>query len=167
MFLPELVIFDPRHLNNLDINSEEFKDLIVRITQTINNICINTNKKVIGIYPLEEIATGILYYKNLANPSSPFMPNNPSNFRMVFRFTYATGAIPPGTLTIAHGLPITNTWEFVDVRGCATDNVGLNYYPMTNPLLSVVANGTNIVITNGTAISFTSGNVVLEYMKVM
>lgn len=159
MFVPEVVIYDVRTITSLDVSSSEFKLLIVRLSQSVNNISINLNKKEIGLYPLEEIVTGSLYYQ-LPAPHT-------TGLRTVFRWTYSIGAITGAGVAFNHNLPLANTWEFKVISGMANDNVGFNYYPIPMTGLTIRVNLTQVVITNTTGINFTSGSVVLEYMKTL
>lgn len=157
MFVPEAVIYDTRNILSIDVSSDEFKQLLVRLYQSINNISINLNKKEIALYPLEEINTGVLYYREV--------PTQFEGLRTVYRTTYQTGALGAGVTNIAHGLTITNQWEFTKIQGVANDPVGFRYYPIPMTLLTVSLTATNIVITNGTGINFNTGSIVLEYVK--
>ena len=163
MFVPEAVIYDTRNILSIDVNSAQFKQLLVRLYQSINNISINLNKKEIALYPLEEINTGILYYQEV--------PTQFEGLRTVYRTTYQTGAFGAGVTNIPHGLTPTNgplpipTWEFTRIQGVANDSVNQLYYPIPNVGLEVFVDATNIVITNTTGVTFTTGSVVLEYVK--
>lgn len=162
MFVPEAVIYDTRNILSVDVTSDEFKQLIVRLYQSINNISINLNKKEIAIYPLEEINTGVLYYQEV--------PTQFEGLRTVYRTTYKTGGFGAST-TIAHGLTPTNgpspvpTWEFTRIQGVANDSVNKLYYPIPSPGIDCFVNATQIVITNTTGVTFTTGSIVLEYVK--
>jgi hypothetical protein len=163
LFIPTTYIFDLTQVAQVDIKSQEFKDLLVRLYQTVNSVALSLNIKDTGLYPLEEFVTGSRYF----NPTSP----DPERLRIVFRRTFNTGAIGAGVTNVAHGLTIAATWTFTRIYGSASDNVGPNYYPLPFASAGGAANievyvdGTNIVITNNSGVAFTSGYVVLEYLK--
>jgi hypothetical protein len=163
LFVESTSIFDVGRLYEVDVNSEEFKELLVRLYQNVNNIALALNLKESALYLLEEFNTGAQYFDPTAN--------NQLLLRPQFRRTYNIGAVPVGVTTVAHGLTIGTTWVFTDIYGALTDNIGFNYYPLpwssaagaTNIELKV--NATNIVITNNSGIAFTSCIVTLEYLK--
>ncbi len=162
-FVQQTPVFDISRLHSVDVNSDEFKELIVLLAQQTNNISIALNQKEFGYFLNEELVTSVQYY----NPNS----NNQLDLIPEFRSVYNIGALPGGATTVAHGLTIATTWKFTDIYGTANDNVGFNYYPVpfasaggaNNIELRVDA--TNIIITNNSGINFTSCNVVLEYIK--
>ena len=165
-FIATTQVWDVQELFEIDVNSPEFKELLVRLYQYVNVIALATNNKTTGLYPLEEFVTSSQYF----NPNSPATYAVDSiNQRPEFRRTYNIGALPIGVTTTAHGLTITNTWQFVQIYGAASDNVGFNYYPIpyADPAGDIIINvdATNINITNNTAINFTSCIVVLVYLK--
>ena len=162
-FVNTTQVWDLGQLQNVDITSPEFKELLVRLYQQINNIALVLNLKKSGYYILEEFVTSALYF----NPNS----TDPLMLRPEFRKTFNIGPLPGSVTTVAHNLAITNLWQFTHIYGVASDNIGFNYYPLpfasaagaTNIELRVDA--TNIIITNNSGIAFTSSVVVLEYLK--
>lgn len=162
-FIPTTAVFDVAQLYQIEVTSPEFKELLIRLYQQVNNIALNTNNKTSGYYLLEEFVTGSQYF----NPNSP----DPLQLRPEFRKTFNIGALPAGVTTVAHNLAITNTWIFTDIYGAASDNVGFNYYPLGFPSAGGANNielrvtAVNIIITNNSGINFTSCIVTLEYLK--
>lgn len=162
-FIPTTAIFDVSRLYEVEVTSIEFKELLVRLYQQVNNIAFNTNNKKSGYYLLEEFVTGAQYF----NPAS----SDPLQLRPSFFKTFNIGALPAGVTTRAHNLAITNTWQFVHIYGAASDNIGFNYYPLPFASAGGAANiqlrvnAANIVITNNSGIAFTSCIVTLEFLK--
>jgi len=162
-FVQQTPVFDVSRIYEVNVNSDEFKELIVTLAQQINNISIVLNNKESGYFLTEEFVTSALFY----NPAS----SNQLELIPEFRLTINIGSLGAGVTTVAHGLPITASWKFVDIYGTANDSIGFNYYPL--PFSSAVGatnielrvNGTNVIITNNSGINFTSCNVVLEYIK--
>lgn len=158
MFVPTTVIYDAQRMQQADVNSKEFKELIVRLYQTINTISLALNAREIGHYPLEEFVTGNLYY----NPSSAAV----SDLRPIFRTTYDTGPVIAGPNPgIPHGLSITSSWQPVHIYGVAWDSANTVSYPMPNADIAVYIDATNIVITNWSGVVFDVSSIVLEYSK--
>lgn len=164
-YIQQTPLFELNRLQNVDINSDEFRLLLVQLFQQVNNICIILNTKDSGFYVTQEFATGAF----LENPASS---SDPSKQRMIFRKTLFTGTINPGVNTYPHGLVVLATWSFIESPGMANDNGGGNYYPLpwasagggTN--IEVKLDNTNVTITNGTAITFNSGFVIIRYVKI-
>jgi hypothetical protein len=163
LYVPSTNVWDLGILQEIDVNSPEFKELLVRLYQNVNNIAISLNLKDSAIYIQEEFVTGAQFF----NPAS----SSQLLQRAEFRSTYNIGALGAGVTNTAHGLTIGATWVFTQIWGTASDNIGPNYYPLpwasaggaTNIELRV--DGVNIVITNNSGIAFTSCIVVLEYVK--
>lgn len=160
-FVPTTNVWDVSSLYEVEVTSPEFKELLVRLYQTTNNIAVALNTKVTGYYINEEFVSGKLFY----NPNS----NNPLELRPGFIKTVDTGVLAPGVNTIAHNLAVTNTWQWMSISGAATDSATVVGYPL--PFSGIAANievtvdATNININNGTAIAFTSSQITLEYVK--
>jgi hypothetical protein len=161
-FVSNTSVWDVSRLYEVDVNSEEFKELLVRLYQNVNNIVLALNDKRTALYLLNEFATSAQYFSTT---------NNQLMLRPEYSITFNIGALGAGVTTVAHGLTIGTTWNFVDIYGAATDNVGHNYYPLpfasasgTNNI-ELKVNATNIVITNNSGITFTSCIVTLEYLK--
>lgn len=164
-FLATTAIFDVARLYEVDVTSPEFKELLVRLYQQVNNLALSTNNKKSGYYLEEEFITSAIYF----NPTSVPI-NDPLQLRPEFRKTFNIGPVPPGALApFPHNLPITNTWQFTHIYGVASDNIGFNYYPMpfasAGATIELRVTLTDIIIVNNTAINFTSCIVTLEYLK--
>lgn len=161
-FVPTTIIFDVARLQEVDVKSEEFKELLVRLYQTVNSNAIATNIKDTGYYLQQEFVTGALYF----NTNNDF-----NNLRPVYRKTINTGALGPGVTTIAHGLTVTNTWTWTFINGAATNIGTLVGYPIpyagSGADIQVMVTAANIVITNNSGVVFTNSYIVLEYLKVL
>ena len=150
-------------MSALDVNSQDFKQLIVKLQQTVNNIALVLNRKESGQHILEEFVTGAQFF----NPTDP----NPLLLRPEYRKVFNTGAIGAGATVIAHGLTIDANWHLIYLGGGADDNAGFNYYPIPFSSaggaanIEIVMNAVNITITNNSGIAFTSGIVVVLFLK--
>ena len=163
-YVQQTPLFELNRLQEVNVNSDEFKLLLVQLFQQVNNICVVLNNKDSGFYVPQEFLTGS-YLQN------PLAPSDPSQQRQIFRFTLFTGTINPGVNVYAHGLTITATWAFVKGQGMATDNTGGNYYPLPWPSaagatnIEVKVDNTNVTITNNSGITFNQGYIPFEYVK--
>ncbi len=162
LFIESTAVFDVGRLYEVDVNSEEFKELLVRLYQNVNNIALALNLKESALYLLEEFNTSAQYFDGATNSQLLLRPQ--------FRSTFNIGAVA-GVSTTAHGLTIGTTWVFTDIYGALTDNIGNNYFPLpwssADGLhnIELKVNAANIVITNNSGIAFTSCIVTLEYLK--
>jgi hypothetical protein len=136
-FIQTTNVFDVIDARDLDTSSEDFKQLIIRLSQQVNDIAIQLNKKVHGDYSLIAYANGRTLY--------PEVPGG--NERGTGFVTIDFGALPnAGMKSIAHnivfnadtritylyavannptipkGLPI----PYVDVTTAGASNIELN-----------------------------------------
>lgn len=156
-------VWEISRLQDIDVNSEEFKLLLVRLYQNVNNIAIALNLKDSGIYPLTQFVNGQQYFStNSANPN---------DVRSVFRIVVNIGVLAAGVTTVAHGLTIQTQWTFTRIYGTATDTILGNYYPLPFTSAGGAANielrvdNTNVIITNNSGVDFQRCYVVLEWVK--
>lgn len=165
--LPTTQAWDISSIQKTDVNTPEFKELIVRLYQHINRIALVVGKKESGLYLEEEFLTAQGYY----NPNAAINVE----LRPVYRLVVNTGALGAGATVVAHGLITTNTWHFVHIYGAANywNAAAANRRYCSLPWVSaggaanieVMVDGTNITITNNSGITFDDSSVVLEYVK--
>lgn len=173
LYIATTDVWEISRLQDIDVNSEEFKLLLVRLYQNVNNIAIALNLKDSALYPLTQFVNGQQFFST--------DPNNPNNTRSAFRIVIDVGPLGAGVTTVPHGLPIQtslvdlSTWTFTRIYGAATRpdlNQALgDYYPL--PFASaggannieLKANNTNVVITNNSGVNFDRCYVVLEWVK--
>ena len=150
-------------LQEVKVDSPEFKELLVRLYQNVNNIALSLNQKESGLYLQEEFVNSNVYF----NPTS----SNQLDLRPVFRKVINFGALGAGANTVAHGLTIATTWSFTQIYATASDTANNRYYPIPWASSGGAANieikldATNIVITNSSGVTFPVCMVVLEYLK--
>jgi hypothetical protein len=167
-FIPTTYVWDVGTFYQADVNSMEFKELLVRLHEFVNLIAINTNFKDTGYYALDEFVNSQLYFPNPAAPT-----NMSQIYRQVYRKTFNVGPLPnAGTKTIPHGIVCNVGTTFTRIYGAASDTTSERYIPL--PFAAPVAldsiqvdvDSTNIHITTG--VDYTAFNVVyivLEYLK--
>ena len=151
-----------------DLNEETLKQLVVQLTQFVNNITIALNQKDTGIYDRTQFVCGQTYFPNPALTADT--PQTPV-YRQVYRQVFLTGPLPnTGILLIPHNIPITNIYSFTRIYGTASDTTGLNYIPLPESFVSgnivdLAVNAVNIVIhTNFNASNFNLVYIVLEWL---
>ena len=164
-FVQQTPAFDVARLSETDVNSEEFKDLIVQLAQQTNNMSIVLNTKQSGLYLTNEFLNGNLY------PPKTLTGNNQLRQRNEYQILVIFPQLTAGVNTMVHGIPVDANTVFTGFKGMANDPTGFNYYPLpwasaaglTN--IEVKANATNIIITNNSGIVFATTPVVLFYLK--
>ncbi len=168
-FIQTTQVWDIAQLLEVDVTSDAFKDLLVRLYQQVNNIANILNVKDTGQYQLSEFVNGQVYFSNPALSSATALsPEDRQVFRKVINF----GGLPnTGTKTVAHGITCTVMTSFTRIYGCATDTAG-NYIPLpyASPTdadeIELKVDGTNVtIITGSDRTNFTITYVVLEYLQ--
>ncbi len=167
--VPTTNIWDVQQLYELDVQSPEFKELLVRLYQNVNQISLLLNVKDTGYYSNSIFMCGQNWFPNPAlNSGTSTLPD----FRPVFRTVVNFGALPnAGAKAVAHGLTVNAATSFTRIYAAASDPVGFNYIPIpyasptlaNNIEISVDAN--NVTITTGSnRTNFTICYVILEYI---
>lgn len=160
IFVPNTPQLDVTSLQGKTLDSVEFRQFMIRLTQFLNLLALAANSKDSGVYDLAEDA----------NNQAWFDPNNTGQARNVLRKVINFGALPAVTSSQPHGITITADTVFTRIYGVATD-------PSTSfiPIPYAAANGTDnielevtatdVVITTGSDRSaYTICYVVLEYI---
>src|SRR5678815_1473821 len=115
-FLPTTDVYDTQAIYELDIKSEDFKEFLVRLRQSTNNIALVVNIKDSGYYVLTEFVNGQAFFPN---PLLSSTTQQAPVFRQVFRKVINFGALPnAGTKSVAHGIDINSTFTFTRIYAC-------------------------------------------------
>jgi hypothetical protein len=168
-FLEATDVYDVEAIQQLDVNSEEFKEFLVRLRQNINNISLSVNNRDGGFYTLGEFNTGAQLF-----PTVDPITFEVSEYRSVIRDTINFGPLPnAGLFSVNHTInPPTGTtanYTFLHIYGAATNTGALAYIPIpySDPagnIISLSVNATQVTIgTNFNASAYT-GIIVLEYV---
>lgn len=169
--VPTTNVWDVSRLYEVDVQSPEFKELLVRLYQNVNNISNILNIKDSGYYPLTEFVNSQSFFPNpLLSSLTQQLPSQRQVFRKVINF----GVLPNTALkSVAHGISITNTYSFTRIYACASDPVGFNYIPIpyASPVLvnniEINVDAVNVnIITGSNRSAFTICYVILEYIKI-
>lgn len=120
-FVQTTQVWDQAQLQDVNVNSQDFRNLLVRLYQNINQIAVVLNTKSTGAYYLQEFVTGDLYFPNPNATLSSMLPVTPVE-RQVSRVVVNFGALPNTTLkSMPHGLSVGVQWTFTKIYGCATN----------------------------------------------
>lgn len=174
LFIPTTNVWDVQELYDIEVTSPEFKELLVRLYQNINNISMATNLKESAYYELQEFVNGQLYFPDPALSSVTANSQEPE-YRQVYRTTINFGALPnTGTKSVAHNIDVPAAMSVTHLYAAATDPTGGSQsfipIPFASPVLadniSLEADDTNVTITTGSNRSnYTICYVVIEYLK--
>jgi len=159
------IIDDAQQLAQTDVKSEEFKRMLTRLYEFINNQNIALNGKEYANYSLEEVLNSQLFF----NPNS----TDPNDQRSVFRKVINFGSLPnTATTSVAHGITFDANSNITRIYGASTDPAGLAYIPLpyASPILAnnieLRVDITNVTIVTGiNRASFTRTVVIIEYVK--
>lgn len=171
-FVPSNYIWDVQQLYEVDVKSPEFKELLVRLYQNINNIALVLNIKDSGIYNTSQFVNSQIFFPNPALNSST---SQTPEFRQVYRTVINFGALPnTATKSVPHNITCTTSTSFTRIYACASKpTVAFGYLPIPYASATAVANNielnvdaTNVNITTAADYSaYTITYVILEYLQ--
>lgn len=175
LFIPTTDSFDRTIIDTLNVNSPEFKDFLVRLYQTTNNIALALNLKDTGYYVDQEYVNGQSWFPD---PSLTSNTAESPEYRQVYRLVVNFGALPDGTAAVtknvAHGLTVDDNTSFTRIYGVASKTSSAYSYiplPYSSPTLAnnitLSVDATNVTITVDATVDWSSYDttyVVLEYI---
>ena len=169
LFVPTTNVWDVSELYQIDVNSPQFKELLVRLYQNINNIAISLNIKDSGYYVTNEFVNGQLFFPN---PSLNSSTQQSAEFRQVFRLVIDFGSLPnAGAKSVPHNLTVNTGYTFTRIYATSSDTTGFNYIPIPYASASGTDNiqldvdATDVIITTTSdRTNFNVTYVVLEYL---
>lgn len=168
LYVPTTNVWDVQELYAMDVNSQQFKELLVRLYQNVNNIALALNNKDSALYFEQEFVNAQLFF----NPNS----TDPNNQRQVFRKVINFGSLPDNTIkSVAHGITFDSNSNLTRLYGAATDPVGLTFIPLpyasanpppTQDTIELYADATNVnVVTDDNRTNYTRSVVIIEWVK--
>lgn len=165
LFIPNNFIWEINLLPDTKVDSPEFKELLIRLYQNINSMCIALNLKDTGYYLDSEFVNGQQLF--------PATGNNPDNVRQIYRKVINFGLLPNATTkSVAHNIAIDTEFSFTRIYATASDKLSLKYIPIPyssptlNKNIQLDVSSTNVTITTGIDYSaYTICYVILEYVK--
>jgi len=131
LFLPSTYTFDVARLYEVDVNSPEFKELLVRLYQDVNSIILSLNLKESGLYDnTNEFVTGAVYYPR---PGLTSTTQQESALRQEYATIIDFGALPnAGNKSAPHGIVFTSQMMFTRMYATATDTTNLQAISINN-----------------------------------
>lgn len=164
LFVPTTNVWDVQQIQSVNVNSQEFKELLVRLYQNINNITIALNLKDSGYYDTTQFVTGQLFFPGT------FIPNQ---YRQVQRLVVNFGTLPNATVkSVPHGITVNPNTTFTRIYGVSTKNDQNSFLPLPyvnltlNQCIQLDVDANNVNITTGINYSnWTTTYVVLEYLQ--
>lgn len=169
-FVPTTNVWDVARLYEIDVTSPEFKELLVRLYQNVNNIALLLNIKDTGLYNTFEIVNGQTFFPDPAlNSSTTATAIN----RQVYRTTVNFGPLPNATTkSVAHNITTTPKTTFTRIYATASDTTARAYIPIpyaSNTAadnIEIFVDATNVTIITGIDMtSYTVCYAILEYLQ--
>jgi len=163
IFVETTQVWDVGSIYSVDVNSEEFKELLVRLYQYINNIVLVLNKKTSGYYVNEQFLTSDIYTNDNLSITE--------TIRSGYRSFYFTGPLAAGINIFPHGLQVTAQWQWTYIGGSATrtgtpDGYPIPYIAAAAAYIGVRVTATDIIIDNQSGLVFDQSNITLKYIIV-
>ena len=170
-FVPNTFIWDVQQIQGVDLNSPEFKELLVRLYQNLSLMCNVLNIKDSGKYTTMEFINGQRFFPNPANTSASVAA--PAERQVLRKVINYTTALPnTGTATIPHGITCTTNTTFTRIYATGSDTTGFNYIPIpyASPTLAnnieIKLDNTNVyIITGSNRSNFNQTYIILEYLQ--
>lgn len=166
-FIPTSQVWEIAQLQETDVTKPEFKELLVRLYQQVNNIALSLNVKDSARYHTGEFVNGQVFFPNPAlDSTSTTTPTERQVYRKVINGPAMPAFPAPGFIDIPHGLTVTTGYTFTRIYGAISDTVNRRYAPLPNQDILVRVDANNVRIT--TIADYHTYNVcyvVLEYLK--
>jgi len=170
-FVPTTNVWDVTQIYSTDVNSPEFKELLVRLYQNLNLMANVVNVKDTGYYNTQAFVNGQQFFPdpNLSSSSSTTPVFRPVTRKVI---NYTTALPNTGTATIPHGIAPNSSYTFTRIYATASDTTGKNYIPIpyASPTLAnnieLKVDGTNVyIITGSNRSNFNITYIILEYLQ--
>jgi hypothetical protein len=170
LFIPTVYLWDVSSIYEVDVNSQQFKEIIVRLYQNVASINIAINQKDTGLYDDVEFVNAQKLF-----PKTRGADGVDGSYRPIYRMTVNFGALPnTATKSVAHGITgIAAPWSFTRIYGTASDTTAQTYIPIPYASTTALANNieitvdaTNVnIITAANYSAYDTTYVILEYVK--
>ena len=168
LYVPTTTDVDVSRIAQVDVKSEEFKELLIRLYQTVSDIQRAVNLKESGYKLTTEFNTG----KFLFDTTNDF-----NKLRPIYTITVNFGALPnAATISVPHGIPaIDGNFKTVAIFGSASKpTVAYSYLPLPYASAAAVASNievnvdaTNVnIITGANYSAYTVTYITIEYVRI-
>ena len=171
-FLGTTQEWDVSEIYSTEVTSPEFKELLVRLYQNLNNMALMINIKDTGYYDTSEFVTGQQFFPSTVDVDSTATASAP--FRQVYRKVINFGALPnTAAKNVAHGITCNTSTQFTRIYGVANKLAApLSYLPIPYTaalavnMIELSVDATNVTITTGiNRAAYTNCYVVVEFLK--
>lgn len=170
-FIATTKVWDDFEIEETNVNSQKFKEMLVRLNIYVADIANILNIKDTGRYDIQEFVTGQVYFSNpLLDSSTAQVPTDRQTIRKVIY--YAVALPNTGSVTINHEITCTGQTTFTRIYGVANDTTNKVYLPLpyASPTdadnIELKVDATQVTITTGSNRSaFTKTYIVLEYLQ--
>jgi hypothetical protein len=173
LYVPTSNVWDSGQIEQTDANSPEFKQLIVRLYQNLNQIALSLNAKETGYYDTLELINGQQFFPN---PAYSSQSSTAPVYRSVFRKVINFGALPnAATKSVPHGIApigLNSSFTFTRIYGTSSKTSTQNYIPIPyssgtlNKNIEINVDGTNVNITTSIDYSlYIVTYIILEYLR--
>ncbi len=169
--IPTTDVYDVDVIYSLDVQSQDFKEFLVRLRQSTNNIAIAVNYRDAGFYVEEVFNCGQQFFANKTLSSNT---RQTPSLRSVYRKVVDFGPLPNNSLKqVPHNIPnIDADVTFTRIYATASDPNLLLYIPIpvtfvaSGHIVDLQVDATNVnITTNWNASNYTRTLVILEYFK--
>ena len=168
VFLPTTQIWDAENILETDVQSVQFKELVVKLYENNNEMAQAINLKDTGIYDIHEYVCGQTYFPTVDSSTS-----QRTAFRQVYRKVINFGALLNNApKSVAHSLTITNSVTITRIYGASSDTAGHTYIPLpySSPTLAanieLSLNATHVIVTTGNdRTAYDTTYIVIEYLR--
>lgn len=165
LFVPTNFVWDINLLPDTTLDSPEFRELLVRLYQNINSMCLALNLKDSAYYINSEFLNSQSFFPNPTDTNQ--------QYRQAYRMVVNFGVLPNNTsISVAHNIDFTDTYSCTRIYGAASDQADLLYIPLPYASSSGTSNielditATDVVITTtGNYSAYTVTYVIIEYIK--
>jgi len=170
-FGPTTNVWDVTELQQVDVKSPEFKELLVRLYQNINLLALVVQIADKGIYDTAEFVNGQIWFPNPAYNSTTLTS---AQYRQVLRTVVNFGPLPAAigvAKSVPHGITCTATTTFTRIYACASNTTAFTYIPIpyagvNSTPIEIYVDNTNVNIVAGEDRSaYNICYVVLEYLQ--
>ena len=168
VFLPTTQVWDSANIQETNVQSSEFKELVIKLYENNNEMAQIINLKDTGIYDINEFVCGQTFFPTVDSSTS-----KRTAFRQVYRKVINVGALlDTEAKSVAHSLVITDNVIVTRVYGASTDTTGHTYIPLPYSSPTLVDNielsldATNVIVTTGKdRKAYDTTYVVVEYLR--
>lgn len=165
VYVPTTFDLDVQSIYETEVDSPEFKELLVRLYQNLNKMALSLNVKETGQYPLSLFVPGQQWFSNPSLNSST--PQTPA-LRQPYRLVINLGQNLPnsGSVSVNHGITITSATTFTRIYATSSDTTNKAYIPIPSVNATISVNSTQVTITTTSNLStYNVTYIVLEFLQ--